>query len=214
MDISSKARAKKRYHHGDLAAALLSAAVNELAEKGMEAFSLRGVAKRAGVSHAAPAHHFTDVQGLLTALAALGFDKLVRRQSDFKRQAAKDARSQLVAIAVGYVYFAMENPSLFRLMFGSSRTDFANPNLGQMAGRAYEELVNHVVASMRTMTRSANADERCHGAALDKEVAAIWAVTHGLADLLLSGRMKSIEQLPAQAKQASISDILQCICPA
>lgn len=57
------------YHHGDLRAALLHAAEEELAERGMEAFSLRSVAKRAGVSHAAPAHHFGDAQGLLTALA-------------------------------------------------------------------------------------------------------------------------------------------------
>jgi hypothetical protein len=65
--------APRPYHHGDLRAALLSAAEEELAERGMEAFSLRSVAKRAGVSHAAPAHHFGDAQGLLTALAAEGF---------------------------------------------------------------------------------------------------------------------------------------------
>ena len=61
----------RKYHHGDLRAALLAAAEAELAERGVEAFSLRQVAKRAGVSHAAPAHHFGDAQGLLTALAAV-----------------------------------------------------------------------------------------------------------------------------------------------
>ena len=61
-----------QYHHGDLRAALLRAAEAELNEAGIEAFSLRRVAKRAGVSHAAPAHHFRDVRGLLTALSAEG----------------------------------------------------------------------------------------------------------------------------------------------
>src|SRR5262252_290185 len=60
------------YHHGNLRAALLEAAEAELEAQGIEAFSLRGVAKRAGVSHAAPAHHFGDANGLLTGLAAEG----------------------------------------------------------------------------------------------------------------------------------------------
>ncbi|NRB03591.1 MAG: TetR family transcriptional regulator, partial [Rhodobacteraceae bacterium] len=65
------------YHHGDLRAALIEAGLQELEATGTEAFSLRKVARRAGVSHAAPAHHFGDVTGLLTALAAEGFRRFV-----------------------------------------------------------------------------------------------------------------------------------------
>ena len=75
--MNSDAPHKLPYHHGDLAAALLAAAEAELAEKGVEAFSLRSVAKRAGVSHAAPAHHFGDATGVLTALATEGFRRFL-----------------------------------------------------------------------------------------------------------------------------------------
>jgi len=71
---------KKSYHHNDLAAELLRAAEVELLEKGVERFSLRAVAKRAGVSHGAPAHHFKDVTGLLSAIAAVGYERLVATQ--------------------------------------------------------------------------------------------------------------------------------------
>ena len=80
-------RVGRRYHHGDLAAALLVAGEAELVDKGIESFSLRGVAKRAGVSHAAPAHHFGDANGLLNAIAARGFERFVARQQDFRRRA-------------------------------------------------------------------------------------------------------------------------------
>ena len=110
---------KPPYHHGDLRAALLAAAEVELAEAGIEAFSLRQVARRAGVSHAAPTHHFGDGQGLLTALAAEGYRRLLATQAAHEARAAPDARAQLVAAGVGYVDFAMTSPALFRLLFGS-----------------------------------------------------------------------------------------------
>jgi AcrR family transcriptional regulator len=196
------------YHHGDLAAALIDAAQDELADKGIEGFSLRGVAKRAGVSHAAPAHHFQDVQGLLTALAARGFQRFVRRQADFRRRAKKDARSQLVASGLGYVVFAIENPALFRLMFGSNRTNISNENLARAAGKAYDDLVHHV-AKARSVNLATlepgkpfEVDLMCH-------VAATWAVAHGLADLLVSGRMESIGRLPTKPRQQAIAEVLR-----
>ena len=123
-DDGTATRASRPYHHGDLAAALLDAGEAELAEKGVEGFSLRGVAKRAGVSHAAPAHHFGDARGLLTAIATRGFERLIARQQDFQREAPPIPRAQLEASGLGYVAFATENPALFRLMLGSFRHDF------------------------------------------------------------------------------------------
>jgi AcrR family transcriptional regulator len=69
-----RAPARRSYHHGDLRAALLAAAERELAANGVESFTLRGCARRAGVSHAAPAHHFPDVR-LLTEMAIMGFQE-------------------------------------------------------------------------------------------------------------------------------------------
>ena len=92
---------KMPYHHGDLATALLAAAEAELTEKGVEAFSLRQVAKRAGVSHAAPAHHFGDANGVLTALAAHGFAEFLATQHAFEARALKTPRDQLIAAGLG-----------------------------------------------------------------------------------------------------------------
>lgn len=197
------------YHHGDLATALLDAAQDELADKGIEAFSLRGVAKRAGVSHAAPAHHFKDVQGLLTALAARGFERFVQRQADFRRRAEKDAQSQLVASGLGYVVFAIENPALFRLMFGSSRTDLDDAKLGPAVSRAYGDLVSHVARAKGLDVRAVEDGHAMLDADFMEYVAACWAVVHGLADLLVAGRMDSIGTLPAKARQSAIAAVIR-----
>lgn len=200
---------ERPYHHGDLATALLDAAQDELAERGIKAFSLRGVAKRAGVSHAAPAHHFKDVQGLLTALAARGFERFVQRQADFRRRAEKDAQSQLVASGLGYVVFAMENPALFRLMFGSSRTDLDDAKLGPAASRAYGDLVSHVARAKGLDVRAVEDGHAMLDADFMEYVAACWAVVHGLADLLVAGRMDSIGALPAKARQSAIAAVIR-----
>ena len=199
----------RAYHHGDLATALLDAAQDELAERGIEAFSLRSWAKRAGVSHAAPAHHFKDVQGLLTALAARGFERFVQRQSEFRRHAEMDARSQLVASGLGYVIFAMENPALFRLMFGSKRTNFEDQHLGRAASRAYEDLVLHVARAGDLDISAFESGHAMHDGDFGEYVAAYWSVAHGLADLLVAGRMASIGTLPAEARQSAITAILR-----
>jgi AcrR family transcriptional regulator len=117
------------YHHGDLRAALLRAAEEELTANGVEGFSLRAVAKRAGVSHAAPAHHFGDVRGLLTALCVEGFNRFLATQHAREAAAALDPRSQLVASGLGYVDFALANPALFRLMFSSNLPDHQRPDM-------------------------------------------------------------------------------------
>lgn len=196
------------YHHGDLATALLDAAQDELTERGIEAFSLRAVARRAGVSHAAPAHHFKDVQGLLTALAARGFERFLKRQSEFRRRAEQDARSQLIASGLGYVVFATENPALFRLMFGSNRTNFQDLHLARAARRAYDELVTHVGRARGLDVRLTEDGDAMLDPEFMQDVAASWAVAHGMADLLVAGRMESIAGLPTDARQSAIAAVL------
>lgn len=206
MDVSPQPAAgapgARGYHHGDLASALLDAAEQELATNGVEGFSLRAVAKRAGVSHAAPAHHFRDADGLLTALAARGFERFVARQAQCRQQARRDPRAQLEASGLGYVAFALENPALFRLMFGSTRPDFASEYLGRVAQAAFDDLVHHVAA----VTGNANPPARDRAVLAD--VSAVWALAHGLADLLVAGRLPSLLALPDKAKHRAIVDIL------
>lgn len=184
---------EKPYHHGDLRAALLVAAEAELAARGIEAFSLRQVARRAGVSHAAPAHHFGDAQGLLTALAADGFCRLLAAQARREARAAPDAWSQLAAAGLGYVDFARERPALFRLVFGSVRPDHADPDLQAAANAAYQHLAAQVAAA---------------GGQGPQDVAAAWAAAHGLADLMVSGRLKALDDLPDAARDDALRAII------
>ena len=186
------------YHHGDLRAALLAAAEAELAEVGVEGFSLRKVARRAGVSHAAPAHHFGDVGGLLTALAAEGYRRFLATQGRHEAVAAPDAAAQLVAAGQGYVAFAMERPALFRLLFGSSRPDYDAPDLQAAAGAAYGHLVDQVTAAGgQTLT----------------DVAAVWAIAHGLADLMAAGRLKPLAALDENARAEVVAQVMRRALP-
>ena len=196
------------YHHGDLASALLDAGEVELAEKGIEGFSLRGVAKRAGVSHAAPAHHFGDVDGLLTALASRGFDRFVARQQAFCQLARHDPVSQLEASGVGYVAFALENPALFRLMFGSQRPDFDSDVLGRAAQAAFDDLVRRVAA----VTGNPHVPAKDRAALTD--VGTVWALVHGLADLMIGGRIPALCALSGKARDRAVLAIIRRALPA
>jgi len=197
---------KAAYHHGDLATALVDAGEAELREKGIEGFSLRGVAKRAGVSHAAPAHHFGDTNGLLTALAARGFERFLARQDDFKRAAAPDPRAQLSAAGVGYVNFALENPALFRLMFSSDRPEFETAVLDQAATQGFMTLVDGV-------SQITGTDPWADSAAM-RQVSATWAIAHGVADLLVSGRLKIVGGMDPQTRNAEIAAMIDPVIPA
>lgn len=188
----------KPYHHGDLRTALLVAAEAELAERGVEGFSLRSVAKRAGVSHAAPSHHFGDAQGLLTALAAEGFRQFLAAQAAREAVAQGDAASQLVAASLGYVDFALARPTLFRLLWQSGRPDFSDPDLGQAARAAYD----HLAAQVSRAGGQGTADE-----------AAVWAIAHGMADLLASGRLKTVAALPPDARDAMVANLIRRVLP-
>jgi AcrR family transcriptional regulator len=196
---------KTPYHHGDLRGALLRAAEAELAEKGIEGFTLRGCAKRAGVSHAAPAHHFSDANALLTELAAVGFGRFVAAMRARQDQAGDDPRQRLVGAGLGYIDFACANPALFRLMFSSFRPDFETMHLKTEATDAYALLVDSV-ATLRGV------DPRTSKSAM-RDVASAWATAHGLADLLLSDRMKFVDEISDGQPETLYADIISRSVP-
>jgi len=191
---------KDEYHHGDLRRVLLEAAEAELVETGVEGFSLRKVAKRAGVSHAAPAHHFKDANGLLTALAEVGYRRFVEVQEARQAKAAPDARAQMLAQGLGYIDFALAHNALFRLMFSSNRPSFENEELAQAAEAAFRKLLDSITAIKGVHPFD------------DQEVmevaSATWAMAHGLADLISSGRMVSVSCLPEAERDAALSRML------
>lgn len=187
------------YHHGDLRSALLAAAEAELGDKGVEGFTLRGCAKRAGVSHAAPAHHFKDANALLTALATEGFERFVAAMRARQAAAGATPRAQLEAAGLGYIDFARTNPALFRLMFSSTRPDQGDAALGKAASASFDLLVDAVHAVN-------GVDPRKDSAAM-RDVAASWAVVHGLAELTLSGRMPLVATMSGAGADEIYADI-------
>lgn len=197
---SEPAAEGRSYHHGNLRAALLEAAEAELEASGIERFSLRAVAKRAGVSHAAPAHHFGDATGLLTTLAAIGYralDAELREGGD----AEPDPRRRLDGAGPGYVRFAMSRPALFRLIFSSARPDFADPELKDAADAAFATLARDIA----TLT---GADPfRSDPAMHDLMIA--WGLVHGLADLMNAGRLKPLLSQPEDERDRTMRTLIR-----
>jgi AcrR family transcriptional regulator len=169
------------YHHGDLRAALIAAGEAELAEKGVEGFTLRGCARRAGVSHAAPAHHFRDVRALLTELATLGFRRLSASMAEHAEGIAPGSLDHIVAIGLGYVDFAERYPSSFGLIFSVGSLDFTDEALAEAASEAFSYPVRAVGAYFAD--DNPMADPRLAGI-----VAGIWSLVHGFSGLLLAGQ--------------------------
>lgn len=155
---------QRTYHHGDLRQAILTAALDVIRTEGPSALSLRDLARRAGVSHAAPAHHFKDRAGLLTAIATEGYELLARSLAD-----APDLRER----GVRYVRFALEHPAHFQVMFQPDLYHTDNPPLLAAKARASAQLRAAVAA------QSPNADSALMSLAA-------WSIAHGFATLLLS----------------------------
>jgi len=168
---------KRAYHHGDLRRAVLVAAAQMIAEGGPSQLNLREVARRAGVSHAAPAYHFGDKPGLLTALATQGYEMLADSLA-----AAPASDSELKEMGVRYVEFAVEHPAHFEVMFRPDLYRPDDPDLVAARTRAREQL--H--AGVGTVpTRRRGDDTRTAGLAA-------WLLAHGFATLWRSGSLAPV----------------------
>ena len=186
------------YHHGDLRRALLQAARETIREKGASGLTLRAVARAAKVSHAAPYHHFPDKDALLAAVAEEGFEQL--RASVSERTAgANSPADAMQESAVAYVLFAVEHPDLFRVMFGPQLAQkTAHPNLQASAQAAYGGLLDGLRESVPAAVPS--------GAVAQMAVAS-WAVTHGLAMLLVDGQVAVENATEAERMARQVTDI-------
>ncbi len=183
---SRKSARDQPYHHGDLRDALLQAAARIAAREGLQGLTLRAVAREAGVSHAAPAHHFGDVTGLISELAAIAF----RRFSAALSEAAASASSPEAAAegrARAYVGFAHDNPCLFQLMFRTERLDHSRPALREAANDAFLNLAR-VVGERRHETVVPEHLTLAQAA----DIARMWSMVHGFAMLYLDGRLEDI----------------------
>lgn len=168
-----------RYHHGDLRAALVSAAESVIRERGVDGFSLREAARRAGVSAAAPQHHFGDARGLLTAVATAGFQGLCAalESADVSaRTRAERIRGQGEA----YVGFALAEPARFDVMWRMALIDRSDEAYCAAATRAFELL--RAAVEDRSPARSPD-----KGVTPDPRAIAAWSLVHGFARLALDG---------------------------
>jgi AcrR family transcriptional regulator len=189
------------YHHGDLPAALLASVESAIADSGVSGVSLRDVARRAGVSHSAPAHHFGSKAGLLTAFAAAGYQLLA--ESVIKEVAASDAAdgaAELAAIGRGYVRFAVGHPAHFEVMFRLDALDPGNAEFAAASEAAYGLLTATV--------ERCRAAGRLHGRPPEVVAVSAWSLVHGLSALWISGRLSErITEQDPQRLAAAVSDL-------
>jgi AcrR family transcriptional regulator len=174
--------AARPYHHGALREALVAAAEQIVEEVGPDRITLREAARRAGVSHAAPAHHFGDLGGLLTAVAARGFERLGGALAA-AAAAAPPAEDALTATGRAYVQFALAHPGLFQLMFRTRALDQNAPQLAAAADQAFAVLAG---ASPAQPGRAGDARARMG------QLVGSWALVHGFAVLAIDGRLDGV----------------------
>ena len=202
---------RRPYHHGDLRQALVDAAIDLLRESGPEALTLRGAARAAGVSQAAPYRHFKDRRALVAAVADDGFRRLRLAMSEGaspsppkrgarKRQSTRDAASGLRQLAIEYVGFAHEHPAEYRVMFGAEiLTDDDYTELRD-SSRAVFDLLSGGIAALqeRGVIRKGDPDTMAIGA---------WAMMHGLVMLSLD-RQVTVAAKPLDELVIAVTDLL------
>jgi AcrR family transcriptional regulator len=169
----------KTYHHGDLREALVAAAIALLEEKGLSGFTLRQCARRAGVSHAAPAHHFATADDLLAEIAARGFERFVLALGKAADQTGGSPLARLEAMGRAYVAFALANPPIYGLMFRMGAGALASPHLKAASTAAWQQLCDGVSAVLGEKRRSE----------VMAKASAVWALVHGTATLMMDCKL-------------------------
>jgi AcrR family transcriptional regulator len=185
-------RKPKPYHHGNLREALLNAALRLISEVGPTAFTLREVARRAGVSHNAPYRHFKDRDELMAAVSTQGYEELTGALLDAGEQ-EPGTLARLKGAGLAYVKFALRRPEHFTVMFDApaskpsekvcfnpAKMKIKYPQAAEAAERSFRTLMNYVAACQQ---------EGLLRAGDTKELALLtWSIVHGIAKLAITGR--------------------------
>jgi len=176
------ALAKTAYHHGDLRAALIQAALDVIDELGPKALTIREVAHRAGVSHAAPYRHFADKDALITAVVEQGFELLRTTMLERRAEAGDDPLQKFAASGFAYVDFAIQYPTYYRVMFS-----------GDLLSSTGAESLQHT--STETFRQLVEDLEMCQQMGLVVEgdpllqATAVWSTVHGFVSLANDNRI-------------------------
>jgi AcrR family transcriptional regulator len=189
----------KPYHHGDLKPAVLAAAEKILELEGVDALTLRAVARMVGVSHTAPKNHFGDLGGLLSELAAVGYRRFGAALSAAMERAGVEPRQRMKAMGLAYVAFARAYPGMFLLMYRSDRLDMNSSSL--------RDAIEDTRQSLRDATTSVAPSVPLPPLQLAARATASWALVHGFAMLLLDGRLRhTLASLPGKPDAETLLD--------
>ena len=194
MHEMARAASSRPYHHGELREALVAAGRRLLEERGLRGFTLRECARRAGVSHAAPAHHFASIDDLLAEIATRGYRELAEAMENEARRAKPEPTARLVAQGTGYMAFAAAHPVLFQMMFNREASRFETPGLAAAAKHAYQlqlAAVDAVIPKAPAEVRKRMADFA-------------WSTMHGFITLVLEGQIGEGES-PRALKAKSLA---------
>jgi AcrR family transcriptional regulator len=190
----SAASPRKRdgYHHGDLRRSLIEAGREVLAERGVDALTLREVARRAKVSQAAPYHHFADKAELVSAIVQRGFEDFAGALRAGADAVGGSALQRLTGMGLAYVRFAVSNPDLFRLLFrpelrGGTREGAAAEAMERAGAASYQVFLDGVTAAV---------EEGSVQGSVDDVAVAAWSVVHGLSTLLVDGPVDISQRSP------------------
>jgi AcrR family transcriptional regulator len=197
---------RKNYHHGDLKNALIKAGIEILAKEGANGLSLRKVARKAGVSHAAPYAHFADKQNLIAAIASDGHKQIFERFEAIQALYPDKPLQQLIAGAWAYVDFGLEAPDHYKVTFSGVIQD----------EHSHSEFVEY---SQRNMQVLRTIVEQCRDAGVlstdnvDSELQAvgIWGLLHGLVLLIIQGQVPSDLMKKTQPKDMLITALRQVV---
>jgi AcrR family transcriptional regulator len=191
------------YHHGGLRDGLLEAAERVLEREGLAGLTLRAVAREAGVSHAAPTHHFGDLTGLVSELAAIGFRRF-NATMEAARATAAAGLERATAGAKAYVGYAQAHPGMYGLMFRTERLDMSRPSLCEAANASFAGVASAVGAS-----RHEHISEQALSLEQAAAIAHAWSLVHGFTMLLLDGRLAGIlRRLP---KGTTVETLLEAM---
>lgn len=199
---NAKSQQDKQYHHGNLRRALLDAALQLASERGIAGFTLREVARQAGVSHNAPYHHFADKAALVTALAVENFELLAADLRGAYEEATGTALDKLLAEGVAYVRFALQHPAAFRLMFRPELHQRGRVDMGEckddVVAQAGDAAYDVLLAGIRVAQREGLIEEEQE---IQFLALTMWSTVHGLAILLLDSSVQKILPTPLDDEQ-------------
>jgi len=197
-------KTEKPHHHGDLKEALIKAGITLLNEGGLHKLTLRKCAAVAGVSHAAPAHHFSGLEGLIAAISERGMTLFAQTMQQEIASVGTDPFEKLYAMCQGYLLFAIENPALAQLMFNHQSHFGEKKDEGRKANVAFNILISTCAPfKLGTSTNGSKVKQETNTIAF-----AVWSLIHGFTQLYQLGQInKNCDNTPV----INFSDILSTL---